>query len=332
MKTDTTRSNAPAFLITIDTEGDNLWDSPRPIETKNADFLPRFQALCERHAFKPTYLTNYEMAKSRRYQDFGRDCLRRKTAEVGMHLHAWNSPPIQPLTEDDYRFLPYLIEYPKKLLVRKVDYLTKLLADTFGSKMTSHRAGRWAFNEYYAQTLAGLGYTVDCSVTPGVNWRNRLGDPKQNGGTDYRGFPDHPYYLDLTDIRREGSSNLLELPVSVLPKYSKLISLCRRTINELKGRPKNNATIWLRPNGRNLRHMLRVLEDARRKQRPYVEFILHSSELMPGGSPTFRNKAAVETLYHDLTQVFDIASTSFVGMTLTEFAEQFALGEGRNRH
>lgn len=37
----------PAFLITIDTEGDNLWQNHDRIATENTRFLPRFQALCE---------------------------------------------------------------------------------------------------------------------------------------------------------------------------------------------------------------------------------------------------------------------------------------------
>ena len=53
------------FLITIDCEADNLWNKPKIITTKNASFIPRFQKLCEKHNFKPTYLTNYEMAKSK---------------------------------------------------------------------------------------------------------------------------------------------------------------------------------------------------------------------------------------------------------------------------
>ena len=39
-----------AFLITIDTEGDNLWACPREITTYNSHYLPRFQQLCERYA------------------------------------------------------------------------------------------------------------------------------------------------------------------------------------------------------------------------------------------------------------------------------------------
>ena len=76
------------FIITIDTEGDNLWARPREITTRNAQYLPRFQSLCERFRFKPVYLTNYEMALSDVFVEFARDVVARGAGEIGMHLPA----------------------------------------------------------------------------------------------------------------------------------------------------------------------------------------------------------------------------------------------------
>src|SRR5438132_4090454 len=132
------------FIITIDTEGDDLWSKPREITTRNAEYLPRFQSLCERFRFKPVYLTNYEMAMSDVFVEFARDVLARGAGEIGMHLHAWNSPPLVPLTSDDLRFHPYLIEYPEPVMKATIKTLTRLLNDRFEQTMTSHRAGRWA--------------------------------------------------------------------------------------------------------------------------------------------------------------------------------------------
>src|SRR6185436_10438612 len=108
------------FIITIDTEGDDLWSRPREITTRNAAWLPRFQALCERYHCKPVYLVNYEMAMSQGFVEFGRHVLACGTAEIGMHLHAWNSPPLTPLTADDFRYQTYLIEYPDRVMKQKI--------------------------------------------------------------------------------------------------------------------------------------------------------------------------------------------------------------------
>jgi hypothetical protein len=179
----------PAFLITVDVEGDNLWARPRVITTNNAGYLPRFQTLCERHGLKPTWLTNWEMSHSPEFVDFATDAVRRGQAEIGMHLHAWHSPPEYALTDDDYAHTPYLTEYPRGMVDEKVRVLTERLEEVFGMKMVSHRAGRWGLNEVYARALAGFGYRADCSVTPNVSWKRDLGDPHGEGGPDYTFFP-----------------------------------------------------------------------------------------------------------------------------------------------
>ena len=113
-----------------------MWALPKTITTKNSRYLPRFQELCERHAFKPTWLTNYEMAECPGFCEFGRDVLRRGTGEIGMHLHPWNSPP---LTDNDPKYQAYLIEYPESVMNDKIRFMTELLERRFERKMVSHR-------------------------------------------------------------------------------------------------------------------------------------------------------------------------------------------------
>ena len=212
---------APRFLITIDTEGDNLWSMPAAVTTANARFLPRFQTLCESHRLKPTYLTDYQMARCGDFRAFGRAVLDRQTAEIGMHLHAWDTPPLIPLTPNDCVCQPYLIEYPLEAMRDKIRLMTDLLEDVFATKMVSHRAGRWGFNEAYARILVEHGYQVDCSVTPHWSWQMQKGNPLGNGGPDYRGFPDRAYFVDLDDISRPGDSALLELPLTIIQPRSR---------------------------------------------------------------------------------------------------------------
>ncbi|MBF0096443.1 MAG: deacetylase [Magnetococcales bacterium] len=322
-------NNKPAFLITIDTEGDDLWSAPRQITTRNAQFLPRFQALCERYHLLPTWLTNHEMVQDPVYRAFAQDVLQRAQGEVGMHLHAWNSPPLTcSVSADDLRHHPYLIEYPPEVMAEKVRVLTANLEEAFGRKMVSHRAGRWAFNEQYAHILVEQGYQVDCSVTPFVSWHKALGKPDGAGGSDYRHFPAHHYFMDLQAIQRPGQSSLLQVPVSVrrgpsfaiaatLQQWEKRAALGVRIIRRLWPEVR-----WLRPNGRNLSSMQRIVEEILAQKEPYAELMLHSSELMPGGSPTLRTAQQIEGLYRDLEQLFAFVSDHFVGQTLAGFYQQ----------
>jgi len=321
------------FIITIDAEGDDLWASPREITTRNAEYLPRFQSLCEQFGFKPVYLTNYEMAMSDVFVEFARDVVARGAGEIGMHLHAWNSPPLDPLTADDFRYHPYLTEYPERVMKEKVKFLTYLLEDRLDQDMVSHRAGRWAFDGRYAATLLEEGYRVDCSVTPGVDWGMNPGDPHGNGGSDYTGFPDQSYFLDPSDISRPTTGTLLEVPMTVRPSgfcrrapWAYRVPLLRQAIHRVS--PKLQ---WLCPvpllEKHNLNAMLQVARASRTEGVDHMEFMLHSSELMPGGSPAFRDALEIERLYEHLEMLFEDLSSWCRGTTLKEFHAQLNNGE-----
>jgi hypothetical protein len=328
----------PAFLITIDTEGDNLWGRPRSVTTRNAEFLARFQQLCERYGYRPTWLTNYEMILSDTFREFANDVVARGTAEIGMHLHAWDSPPISPLTPDDDGCHPFLIEYPAPVMREKIHALTGTLEDAIGVKMRSHRAGRWAFDSRYAEMLIEEGYSVDCSVTPLVSWAKTPGAPTGNGGTDYTYFPSEPYWLDLDDISRPGPSPLLEVPVTIVSFRSPYVSRVLRAVDRLPAklapvpvfahRVANRVSppaAWLRPTGRNRQRLFAVIDRVLADRTPYAEFMLHSSELMPGGSPTFPDAASIESLYRDLEALFERIKGKFRGRTLAEFHDEIAM-------
>jgi hypothetical protein len=320
------------FIITIDTEGDNLWSKPREITTRNAQYLPRFQSLCERFGFKPVYLTNYEMAMSETFVEFARDVLARGAGEIGMHLHAWNSPPLIPLTSDDFHHQPYLIEYPDAVMKEKIKVVTRLLEDRFDQAMLSHRAGRLGLDGRYAAMLLDEGYRVDCSVSPGLDWRGTPGDPRGNGGTNYTHFPHDPYFLSPTDISAPASAGLLEVPMTI--RSSSLfrrapwvyrIPLLRQAANRLVSPALNH----LCPAESNLRGMSRATRTARAESAAHLDFSLHSSELMPGGSPTFRDATDIERLYQDLEILFGEVSTWCRGMTLKEFHAWFKESQGQ---
>jgi hypothetical protein len=318
------------FLITIDTEGDDAWGwtAGKPVRTENARFLDRFQDLCEHYSFKPTYLTNYEMAIDPVFQAFGRRTLERGTAEIGMHLHAWNSPPLTGSREwDDFPI--YATELTPDVLASKMEFLSELLTKTFGIQPVSHRGGRYGFDEQVLRVLEGLGYRADCSVTPGISWRGYTGMPSGSGGCDFTSFTVSPYFLDAQDIRREGSSPVLEVPVTICPNYPAWVrepvmrredALFSRVVRKVAGPP----FLWLRPLGGNVRAMTRVVDWSRRQSLPVLEFMLHSSELMPGGSPTFRDAQSVERLFSDMEALFQyVSGTGARGATLADYRALF---------
>ena len=187
-------------------------------------------------------------------------------------------------------------------------------------------------SEVVEQVIARLveqGYLVDCSVTPHVSWKRTLGDPDQAGGTDYTRFPEDAYFIDLADISRPGDSPLLEMPMTILSNRRNWTVTLDRAFSEIRlaqgaWRRLFPPVYWLRPNGRNRESLLRILRQVIAAKKGYVEFMLHSSELMPGGSPTFPEAGNIERLYDDLEILFSEASEKFVGSTLKEHYQRVA--------
>ncbi len=283
------------FIITIDTEEDNQWDSIANNTTDNSRYIPRFQKLSEKYGFKPTWLTTYGMASDEFYKEYIRDCLKRETCEVGMHLHAWNNPPEYPIKRTtDQR--AYLYEYPEMVMEEKVKELRNKLEQEFEVKITSHRSGRWATNNTYFQILKKNGIEVDCSVTPYINWSDKLG-ATGIGGTDYTGCPEHAFYI---------YDDILEVPVSIRPL--RVISwdgihTFKEALRELKNSLKTKNT-WVRPMKNLSFHTIKKTIDRIEKDSDYVMFMIHSPELMPGGSPSFPDENSIERLYDCIEKIF----------------------------
>lgn len=302
------------FIITIDTEGDNLWNwkNGEKITTENSIYLDRFQKLCNRFRFKPVWLSNYEMLNDQRYVDFIKNVIKTDSGECGMHLHAWNTPPIIELPVGENPGTPFLIEYPRDIMNQKIITMTRLIKEKVGVTPVSHRAGRWVINNDYLELLKQNGYVVDCSVTPGIDWSKTRGQSPNSYGNDYSIACRQPYYV---------FDNFLEVPVT--------ITKSRRFFWAEDFKPKaflkklyhyfSGEAIWLRPDGKNLKKMLSLVEQ--NKDSDYLMFMLHSSELMPGGSPTFKSKEAIEKLYFDLEKLFLTVSQEYVGITLADYVK-----------
>ena len=281
------------FFITIDTESDNQWNLSQKQTTDNAHYIPRFQDCCEEFGFIPTYFIDYSMAND----DFLRKYLggkaKNRKCEVGMHLHAWDTPPIVTMDKESTN-RPYLIEYPTEIMEKKIKNLTDILENSFGTSILSHRAGRWAINQNYMSILAKYGYKVDCSVTPGIDWSKQIGG--EIGGTDYSEKHGNVFF-------QEG--DILELPVTIcrmrhtyVEKKKGIVKYTKDVIKSCIGKQ-----VWLRPSLSNINDMLKLV-DMYSAEEKYLEFMIHSSEFMPGGSPYYPTTDSVDYLFDTLKVLF----------------------------
>lgn len=302
------------FIITIDTEGDNLWNwkDGDEITTKNIYSLQRFQNLCNKYNFKPVWLSNWEMLQNDDFVSFIKEGLKSNTCELGMHLHAWNTPPIVPLPKCDTSAAPYLIEYPHEIIEQKINNITELIYQKFGFTPVSHRAGRWAMNDTYFKLLAKYGYRIDCSYIPGFNLKQCKGQSPNSEGPDYRKVSHNPQYIN----------GILEIPVTVQLTHKIFLKEPIAVENTLKAfvHAIKGQNVWIRPNGHNLKEMLWLIDKCSKSESDYLMFMIHSSELMAGGSPTFTTNESIEILYDHLNIIFEQISKNYTSCTLKEYS------------
>ena len=299
------------FLITIDTEADNQWNLEQDCTTKNVDFLPRFQELAEKYNYKPVWLTTFEMANNDNFVEYFKNKQDNNLCEIGMHLHAWNNPPQSDL-DNKHGSRSYLIEYSKEIMDAKIKKLDELLTKKFLKKPVSHRAGRWATNADYFDLLKKYNYKIDCSMTPGVNWSKSKG-VTDIGGSDYSDVQYKPFYIN---------DSLLEIPVTIkkirtfeIKDFLNFKRLIRSIEFFLIGRNQ-----WVRPDKYLSSKGIKKVIDICNTNNEYIMFMLHSSELMPGGNPSFKSEQDIEKLYSLIDNIFQyVKCKGYIGMTLEEF-------------
>jgi hypothetical protein len=284
------------IIITVDTETDDQWRPGAGATIDNIFALPRFQALCEKYGMVPTYLTTYDVASDARaaaqlkaWQDAGK-------AEIGAHLHPWVSAPFFPGEAGQ----PFPSELSDESLRAKLAALTDVIALSIGRRPTSYRAGRWGFDMRQAALLAEFGYEADTSITPSISWAETKG---------LEGGPGGPDFSNESAAPRRLNERVLEVPMTILPA-----GLLHRTR-------------WLRIfQNTTLSRLASVVRAAERRKLPAAVFMIHSSELVAGGSPYVPDDAALEHVYARLEEFFRWCNAQKIeGISLTDFARESGL-------
>ena len=78
--------------------------------------------------------------------------------------------------------------------------------------------------------------------------------------------------------------------------------------------------MWLRPYRKSLNELLFLSNHVKDEGEDYLEFMIHSSELMPGGSPYFKSEEEIELLYSIMQEYFGwISENGYKGASLSDY-------------
>lgn len=266
-----------AYLcVSIDTESDKGrgWRSRKPMSFEGvADgVVRRLQPLFERFGAKPTYLLSPEVIRDAACVETFRGLA--SSCELGTHLHGEYAEP--GAFEPDVTSV-FQRDYTPQVERQKLTYLTDLFIRAFDHQPQSFRAGRFGIGPASIGILESLGYAVESSVTPHMDWTSS-GAP----GLAFRDAPTQPYRPDPQEPGRPGTARILEVPVTIR----------RRFLNAIPGLGSRVDPRWLRPTRGTEAGIVAVAEDeiadARRKakDRPVIlNAMFHNVEVVPNTSP-----------------------------------------------
>ena len=244
------------FTVTIDTEGDRVcpffvrkWGPLTGKFNSVLEGIPRLRAIWNDFSVRPVYLATDGVLSCP-------DCVealrkeQKAGAEIGTHLHIADEFPCNVPQERQH-----------------LEQLTSLYERAFGRRPCSYRAGRYGMSERTLTALCELGYKVDSSVTPYVDW-------SAEGGPDYRRHSNQPYW----------KRGILEVPVTILGA---------RSWWPFGGWSRYK---WLRPSVATAEHLRWIVDRACQTGLEVLNMTFHTMELIPRSSPYVRTQVGAALL------------------------------------
>lgn len=319
----------PQLLVVVDTEEEFDWSRPLAREnvgTRSVRAQAAAHALYDRHGVVPTYVVGYPVAADPEAAAFFAALRDAGKAEIGAHLHSWVTPPHDEAV--DIRN-SYQCNLPPVLERAKIARLTDRLTAAFGARPTVFKAGRNGFGPGTARALAGLGYGVDCSLLPYT-------DLSADGGPDFRGLPDQPFWLDAP-------GGLLEVPMTIGfigalasagPRVQRLFDHRGARAVRLPGLLARGGLVArsrLTPESVSAKEQCRLLEALAERGRRVFSLVYHSPSLAPGHTPYVRSEEDLAAFLGRLDAVLDFFVRRLGGefTTLTRLRGRYDESAGR---
>lgn len=313
------------YCVTVDTEEEWDWNSgypTGPTSVRNIAELPAFHDVCEKAGAAVVYFTNHAVLSDPAATAIIQGLAKRPRTEIGLHIHPWNTPPVAPTpavpARDSFLHnLPW--DEQRAKLTATLDAFR-----TAGLAPTSFRGGRYSTSSQIQDFLRDHGLWVDCSVLPWNTWA----DP---GAPDYRQRNLAPVRIPP---RHAGDKPVWELPLTFgstrrpFGLWKKVLGAADTAVGRavrltgLLDRLGLVSRAWLNFENPLGKPVLKFLAALRKARPPFVSFTLHSSSLMPGGSPYARTAEDVARIRDNAAKVLATVAgwSDFQPATVTEIA------------
>lgn len=302
----------PQLMVVIDTEEEFDWRQPVKREhtsVAHMEVLERVQSIFNEYNLVPCYVVDYPIVT----QDVGcrllKDYHRAGQCEIGAHLHPWVTPPF---TEELCAKNTYPGNLPFDIQYQKLQVLKAAIDQCFGQNTRVYKAGRYGFGAQTEQLLLELGFDIDVSVCPPVDYR-------LDGGPDYRRYTDKPFW--------SAGRKLLEIPVTggfvgwagtrSLGIYDLCQQFKRLKAPAIASRLGLVDRLLLSPEGFTTHEHKRLTKSLLARGSRVFTWSFHSSSIVPGHTVYVQNQQQLQEFLDRFRRYFDFFFSELNGKATT---------------
>jgi len=287
------------LVVVIDTEEEFDWTRPKTTlntSVSSLRWISRIGGIFDEYHITPVYVIDYPVVSQ---PEGYRPLLEVYNADrclIGAHLHPWVNPPFEE-SVNSYNSFPGNLGFA--LESAKLKILTDSIAERFGTRPVIYKAGRYGIGSHTAKILEALGYEIDMSVCPRMDY-------SAEGGPDFSSSEVWPYWF---------GRGLLELPLTVgfaglLRRYGPCLHRAAVSFTKLHApgvlaRLGLVNKIWLSPEGYRLNELVALSRALYDDGLRIFSFAFHSPSLDSGHTPYVMSQRELREFLDCCRRFFD---------------------------
>lgn len=314
----------PCLIVVVDTEEEFDWKSEPDRQANRVtamDHIGRVQEIFDSYGIRPCYMVDYPIASQPRGYEPLREFSASGRCEIGAQLHPWVNPPELEILN---RSNMYPGNLPEALERLKLESLRDIISENFGGPPAAYKAGRYGFGKNTARILDELGFGIDLSVCPPMDF-------SPEGGPDYSGFDASPFWFG------NGIRPILEIPctgafVGWAGAWSRSLFRLGGALELFRGpgilaRMRAVDRLMLSPEGYSPAEHIRLTRYLFARGIRTFTWSFHSPSVVPGNTSYVNTPAELQVFLDSFYRYFDFFFGEFGGEPSSPVMLREQLGE-----
>jgi len=304
----------PRLFVVVDTEEEFDWSAPfSRVNTSVSAMrhIGRAQTIFDRFGLKPTYVIDYPVAtQPDGFEPLG-EIWSRQGCQIGSHLHPWVTPPY---TEEVNSRNSFTFNLEPALQRAKLESLGEAIAARFPPPRI-FKAGRYGLGVETVQILHALGYEVDLSVSPTLDFSTS----------------DGPSFVDFDAVPFFVTRQLLELPCTI--GHVGWLGPWGSRVHRLASHPSAEALravgvlsklgavnrVLLTPEGNSFQEMRGLVRSLFAHGCRTFTMSFHSPSVDPGHTPYVRSSADLQSFLRCIEQFCEFFMQEMQGVAMSPY-------------